>query len=70
MEGAIANVRSGAIDAMAIQIDGSAKCSTKLIKLEQANGRIIGEDFEARGHPIDTDSDGIEHPPSYTFATQ
>ena len=33
-------------------------------------GRITEDEFEEYGHPIDTDSDGIEHPLSKAFATQ
>ena len=41
-----------------------------LIKLFLEKGRILESDFEERGYPIDTDSDGVEHPLSEAFATQ
>ena len=49
------------------------KVLSKILQLlteMRGKGRIIREEFEKRNHPIDIDSDGIEHLLSRVFATQ
>ena len=68
-----ASLTTQACDKKEMTIDLKKKCIEQipgLLKDKRRIGRILEEAYKTLGRPVDTSSDGIEHPLSSAFVTQ